>query len=126
MKTTTLECANCHALHRVEVEQEGPQGFPVPLDTVPCQGAAPDSCTARLCESCRIQCDGCELYACADHIVKFSGESLCHNCIAVIVADGAEELLMTSQEAATTITVLAMAGCTVDEIWAAMTARLVA
>jgi hypothetical protein len=48
-----------------------------------CQGAAGDTCLARVCEGCKTTCCGCGLPVCSQHIeLCTDGEQYCHECIA--------------------------------------------
>ena len=59
-------------------------------ESVPCQGMVPDSCRARICQSCqedgcdgvRYQCHGCELWACELHLSTDGEIRLCDVCLA--------------------------------------------
>ena len=62
-------CDNCGAEHACEVTDEP--------DMVPCQGS--DECRVRLCEDCRVQCDGCGLYSCAEHVSEVV--HICDTCV---------------------------------------------
>jgi hypothetical protein len=62
------QCGNCEALA-------------TPAGSYRCQGAVPDLCTVRLCESCRQQCAYCGLDACVEHGTRGPDGLVCDACL---------------------------------------------
>ncbi len=50
--------------------------------------AGVDTCSANLCEGCRVQCDLCGDVACNEHLSEFGEWLACSKCIKSMVEEG--------------------------------------
>lgn len=86
-----LRCPTCEACQNVERDECGAE-----LELWPCQGS--DTCAAKLCRNCRVQCFSCGLHACDEHVVLMAAEPWCHRCAAVFADELADERVPESAE----------------------------
>lgn len=83
----TATCPNCRARHHGLPVDGDEDGRYAKLDTSPCQD---DACTKRLCYLCVIECGGCFLGFCREHVTDYAGRFLCGECMALEASSAPE------------------------------------
>ncbi|HXR75176.1 MAG TPA: hypothetical protein VN737_04315 [Bryobacteraceae bacterium] len=91
-------------------------------DTQPCHW---DSCYERLPQDDPPECNDCKLTFCREHLTDFGGDLLCGECLLGAIADGSADAeqapsLLTPQPVARRMALHAAAGCSIEEMQAAL------